>query len=136
MREFGINDMPRGSSTTPQYQKWASMYHRCYSQKSLKKAPTYLGCYVCIKWRWFSNFYDWMNKLDWEGKHLDKDLLGDTYEYSPDKCCFISGELNMLVEPRGVPVDMSDVKRGKVANLMLLESDPRVIEALKARYAL
>jgi hypothetical protein len=136
MRTTGINDMGNGYSKTPHYNKWTGMYSRCYSPKSHSRAPTYKDCYVCVKWRWLSNFYEWMDSLDWEGKQLDKDLLGDTYEYSPDNCCFISRELNNLIEPRGVPVDMSNATRERVASLMLLESDPRVIEALKARYAL
>jgi len=110
------------------------MLQRCYATPA--RQPTYEDCYVCDEWAYLSNFSWWMKGQDWEGKHLDKDLLGDTYEYSPTKCCFISPRLNMLIEPRGVPIDMSDKKRQEVSELMSKESDPRVIEALSERYNL
>ena len=126
MYNIGHNDMPRGFSTTPYYQRWHMMYQRCYARRPTQ--PTYKGCYVCVRWRKLSSFVEWMRLQDWQGKQLDKDLLGE--------CCFISRELNHLIEPRGVPIDMSDQKREKVANLMRHESDVRVLEALKARYDL
>jgi len=131
---YGYRDLPKGCSKTPEYKRWASVLQRCYATPA--RQPTYEDCYVCDEWAYLSNFSWWMKGQDWEGKHLDKDLLGDTYEYSPTKCCFISPRLNMLIEPRGVPVDMSDKKRREVSELMGKESDPRVIEALSERYNL
>lgn len=32
----------------------------------------------------------------WEGKQLDKDILGDGKIYSPATCCFVEGWLNTL----------------------------------------
>jgi hypothetical protein len=130
---FGYTDI-RGFSGTPQYKRWASMLQRCYTPGATQK--TYEGCYVCDEWAYLSNFSAWMSKQTWEGKQLDKDLLGDTYKYSPENCCFISMELNNLIEPRGVPVDMSQSKKSSILRCMKQETDARVILALSERYRL
>jgi len=50
-----------------------------------------------------------MVNLDWHGKELDKDLLGDGKFYSPDTCCFILDKTNnFLRQPR---------KKGRNPNL-------------------
>jgi len=131
---FGYADMQRGFSKTPQYKRWVSMLQRCYTPHV--NQTTYDDCYVCDEWAYLSNFSAWMGEQDWEGKQLDKDLLGDTYKYSPENCCFISRELNCLIEPRGVLVDGSDVKREKILRCMDQETDPRVLVALAERYNL
>jgi len=79
----------------PYYAKWKSMLERCYSTKCLAKRPTYEGCSVCNKWLLFSNFRKWMEKQDWEGKHLDKDLLFEGNKiYSDTTCIFVHMEVN------------------------------------------
>jgi hypothetical protein len=35
-----------------------------------------------------------MEKQDWQGKQLDKDLLGDGKLYSPKTCVFVSSRVN------------------------------------------
>lgn len=81
----------------PFYRKWHSMLERVYSDKWLIKSPTYEGVEVCLEWHTFSNFKSWMEKQDWEGKHLDKDLLGDGKLYSPDTCCFVNSVINSFL---------------------------------------
>jgi hypothetical protein len=88
----GIMDLPR-ESKSPFYIRWMSMIQRCYDKGSLERDPSYIGVSVCEEWLTFSNFRDWMETKDWEGKCLDKDLKGGS-EYSPDTCVFISGDLN------------------------------------------
>jgi hypothetical protein len=82
----------------PFYKRWDAMLTRCYSEDSLAKWPTYNGCSVCEEWLLFSNFKKWMISQDWEGNHLDKDILipGNKI-YSPETCCFISPEVNTLL---------------------------------------
>jgi len=82
----------------PFYVKWKSMLARCYSKSYQKTQPTYKGCQVCEEWLTFSNFKAWMEQQDWEGKELDKDLLGDGKLYSPDNCCFLSRRLKALLK--------------------------------------
>lgn len=89
-------------SWCPFYSKWQSMLKRCYSEKCQTKNPTYIGCSVCKEWLTFSNFKSWMEKQDWEGKELDKDLLVQGNRlYSPEKCIFIDKIVNIFTIDRG-----------------------------------
>ena len=86
----------RGSSNKwkcPFWVKWSSMLERCYSGKH----HPYHSTYVCDEWLTFSNFKSWMEKQDWGGKELDKDLLGNGKLYSPDTCCFLPKEINTFL---------------------------------------
>lgn len=86
--------------TCPYYTKWANMLKRCYSKKAQKIQATYKGCIVCEDWLMFSNFKAWMEKQDWEGKELDKDILGNGKVYSPDTCVFVSSVVNTFMIER------------------------------------
>ena len=84
--------------TCPFYRKWHSMLIRCYSVKHLKEQPSYVGCTVCDEWLTFSNFKAWMIKQDWQGNHLDKDIIKTGNKiYSPSNCMFVSGDINNLL---------------------------------------
>lgn len=86
----------------PFYERWASMLERCYSEKWKNKRPTYIGCSVVEEWKTLSNFKAWMEKQDWEGKHLDKDILiPGNKEYGPDTCVFVSNVVNSFVVEAG-----------------------------------
>lgn len=121
---IGINDADykvtkkiNGKSVwCPYYQKWVSMLTRCYSKKSLEINPTYRECAVCDEWLTFSNFKAWMEKQDWEGKELDKDILkvGSKF-YSPETCLFVTHKINNLVSNNrtskgGYPLGVSYTK--------------------------
>lgn len=102
----------------PYYLKWYNMMARCYSKKYQDTYPSYVNCIVCEDWLLFSNFKVWMEKQDWEGKSLDKDLLFDGNKlYSPDNCVFISKRLNSFMTERKqgeFPVGVSwDVNKDK-----------------------
>ena len=85
----------------PFYCKWRDMLRRCYSAKWQEKYPTYIGCSACKDWLVFSNFKHWMEKQDWEGKQLDKDLLLQGNEvYSPRACVFVDKKVNLFVTER------------------------------------
>lgn len=86
----------------PYYQTWVSMLNRCYSAKSQKRNPTYIGCTVSDDWLIFSNFKAWMKKQQWEGKQLDKDLLFQGNKiYSAETCVFVSPMVNSFTIDRG-----------------------------------
>lgn len=98
----GINDADYqvksgGKVICPYFSRWRSMMQRCYSRYSLSANPTYSGCTVCDEWLSFSNFKSWMEKQDWEGNHLDKDIIGDGSQYSSESCRFVSGAVNNLI---------------------------------------
>ena len=78
------------------------MLERCFCRKFKERKPTYIGCYVCDDWLVFSNFRSWMEQQDWQGKHLDKDILvvGNKV-YSPDTCVFIDAKVNTFPEDHG-----------------------------------
>ena len=127
----GINDAPYSTLLgytqegkqirCPFYAKWKSLIQRCYSETNWKqtnkhgylKNAQYEFCEVVDEWHRFTNFKSWMEKQDWEGKHLDKDILvpGNRI-YGPDTCMFIPPHINtMLVDqrpgkyPKGVSYD-------------------------------
>jgi hypothetical protein len=52
---------------------------------------------VCDEWLDFENFYTWAIDLDFLGKQLDKDLLGDGTLYSPDTCAFMMPTTNGFI---------------------------------------
>lgn len=84
------------------YNTWRHMLARCYSDNFLLKCPTYAGCSVAEEWLTFSNFKAWMEKQDWQGKQLDKDILApDNKHYSPDTCIFIDQATNKLLTNSG-----------------------------------
>lgn len=89
---------------------WRDMLERAYSKKFHVKYPSYIGTTVCNEWLTFSKFKLWMEKQDWKGKQLDKDLLGDGFTYSPEFCRFISSQANSIfsvgtrTESRELPV--------------------------------
>lgn len=82
----------------PYYKKWNHMMERCYSERRLVKFPTYRGCSVTPQWHYFMNFRSWMDKQDWEGKVLDKDiLLPGNKIYGPDTCVFVDESTNSFL---------------------------------------
>lgn len=126
---YGINDadyvlkpyLPDGTRYyCPLYQRWYNMLSRCYSPLALIKKPQYKGVTVCEEWLTFSNFKSWMEQQDWEGNHLDKDLL--VYKnkvYSPETCVFVTPTINSFLtkadKARGeYPIGVCfDSKRGR-----------------------
>ena len=86
----------------PYYTKWLGMLTRVYDPKLKVIRPNYIGCSVHPAWLTFSNFRRWMEQQDWEGKHLDKDLLiPGNKEYGPNTCLFLTSALNNLLTLRG-----------------------------------
>ena len=82
----------------PYYTKWSSMLQPCYDDKFKEMSPTYIGATVCEEWLTFSNFKAWMEKQEWEGLELDKDIIKPgNKQYSPDACCLVPQSLNALL---------------------------------------
>lgn len=105
----GINDAPYiinikvdGSYVMcPYYKTWKSMLARCYSANFQSANPSYRGCWVCDEWLYFMNFRMWMEKQDWEGLFLDKDIIVKGNKcYSPDTCIFVTRQVNSILIDR------------------------------------
>ena len=80
------------------YESWTSMLKRCYSKKDLERYPTYIGTSVCSEWVYASAFKEWMEKQDWDGKSLDKDIIVPGNKlYSPETCAFVLPATNNFV---------------------------------------
>lgn len=132
--------------TCPYYRTWFSMIQRCYSTSFHKKWPTYAECSVTNEWLHFLTFKAWMEKQDWKGKHLDKDIMFPRNKiYKPGACVFVSAKINTLLVdcaastgkyPKGVCFDKAEGKfiarmrvNGKSKRLGLFVSP---VEASKA----
>jgi hypothetical protein len=100
---IGINDADSDSSLEI-LEKWRRMLARCVAvergytcSQSDSVINSYVGVEVCEEWKTYSNFERWVITQDWEGKDLDKDLLGNGKLYSPDTCCFLPHILNSQI---------------------------------------
>ena len=83
------------------YVAWKSMLTRCYSKKSLESNQSYIGTRVCSEWLYATAFKKWMEKQDWHGKCLDKDIIVPGSKlYSPDTCAFVLTATNLFVTAR------------------------------------
>ncbi len=100
--DYHTNGVCNGTKTKcPYYSKWKDMIERGYSPRLKRKYPTYKEVTVCEEWKTFSNFKKWMEKRDWKGKCLDKDLIHPNNKiYSPDTCVFVEESLNNLLTDR------------------------------------
>ena len=99
---FGVNDADYAVRPTingkmvicAAYSAWSSMITRCYSEKHQKKWQTYIGVTVCDEWRSFMAFREWWLENHVDGWQIDKDLLTDNRQYSPESCIYIPSWLN------------------------------------------
>lgn len=84
------------------YSTWLNMLLRCYDNNFYVKRPTYTNCTVDKRWHNFQVFAEWYENNFVEGFHLDKDiLLKDNKIYSPETCCFVPREINLLFTKSG-----------------------------------
>lgn len=90
-----------GTVTHKAYSAWHSMITRCYKEDSSHyKYYGERGVLVCERWHNFQNFAEWYVPKYFEGCQIDKDLLsGGTKTYSPETCCLLPKELNILISP-------------------------------------
>lgn len=111
-----VSKNPDGTHTEA-YRKWHDMLGRCYREASLKKRPLYRVVTVCDEWLNFQNFAKWYyeNKIDIDEEiHIDKDLIcGEQKIYSPETCCIIPRNVNLLLKrTRKVLEESKDLPMG------------------------
>lgn len=59
---------------------------------------------VAMNFSGYQEFANWCHSQEefyLEDHHLDKDLIGNSFEYSPTTCCFIPASLNVLLQGVG-----------------------------------
>jgi len=83
------------------YDYWDGILRRCYSERIKKLRNSYLDCLVDEYWHNFQNFGHWFEKnynpKYMKGWCLDKDILfKGNRNYSPETCCFVPNEINVL----------------------------------------
>jgi len=98
----GINDAwyktVNNNEVCPYYAKWKEMLARSYSEVLKTRNPSYRNCSACDEWHVFSSFRKWMEKQDWQGKELDKDVVNPGNKlYSPENCAFVDHYTNSLL---------------------------------------
>lgn len=94
----GINDLNEpvkvNGKMTNLYSNWFRMLQRCYGKIH---SSAYEQCEVCDEWLRISNFKRWYETHYVEGWYLDKDILSnDKKIYSPQTCCYVPVEINVL----------------------------------------
>jgi len=78
----------------PAYRLWQQMINRCYSGEY----KAYQDCTVSEEWHSFTEFRHWLEKQEWQGLCLDKDIfLPGNKTYSPCFCVLVSQEVNNLL---------------------------------------
>lgn len=94
-------NMKMSPSKNKSYNVWRNMLLRCYNEENQNIHPTYSNCYVCNEWHNFSIFEEWYNENYIDNFYLDKDILiKGNKEYSPETCCFVPNEINVLFTKR------------------------------------
>ena len=105
---YGIGVADYSEDSLPEVKdKWRGILRRSIqfekgyiSNKNQKAISSYSEVTICEEWLTFSNFEKWMLTHNWEGKDLDKDLLGNGKHYSPDTCCFLPHQVNIAIQTR------------------------------------
>lgn len=94
---YHVHAMVNGKKKAcPFYLTWTNMLKRCYDTKN--QYATYVGCSVDESWHSFMTFKAWMEKQDYQGNALDKDIiLPDNKVYSASTCAFVPTSINMLL---------------------------------------
>lgn len=96
------------------YSRFRVMYQRCYSSQFHSRNPQYTECTISKDWHNFMDFHRWMSPQNWEGMHLDKDIMfPDNKIYSPETCRFVPSIINGFFTFRntksnnGLPIGVS-----------------------------
>jgi hypothetical protein len=92
-----------------EYNAWCKMLQRGFSKKVKDKYTTYKDVTVCKEWLNYENFYEWLHSqenfdkwLNGSRWNIDKDIISkDNKIYSPDTCCLVPQEVNVLFVRQG-----------------------------------
>lgn len=114
------------SNKEPYYKVWHSILVRTLYTPHKRLHPAYNDCTICDEWLNLSNFRDWFENPEngyLDGLQIDKDILVKGNKvYSPDTCCFVPKEINMLFTKRQnqrgkYPIGVTVVKNSYISSL-------------------
>lgn len=97
--DYNVNPRVLGRQVTcPYHSRWSDMIRRAYSSEMKRKRPTMITSTICEEWKSFMTFRSWMMLQNWNGMHLDKDILliGNRH-YSPETSRFVPHEVNTIL---------------------------------------
>lgn len=80
--------------------RWRSMHSRCKATSGKRDYRYYSEVKVCEEWDDFENFYCWAIDQSFVGKHLDKDIIGNSLLYGPDTCVLVNPLTNFFFQRR------------------------------------
>lgn len=113
-----------------EYCLWKNLICRVYDYNNRKEYSTYKECSICEEWLTFSVFRKWIRDPQngyCNGYNLDKDILikGNKH-YSPDTCCFVPKEINVLFTKRQnyrgkYPIGVTSDKKGYISSFSTLK---------------
>lgn len=116
----GVHKSSSNGKITKPYRAWSGMMHRCYSEKTQKRQPTYKCCSVDPRWHNFQVFAKWFELNYVDGFQLDKDIkVKGNKIYSPETCIFVSAKENSMAShaklhkyknPNGEVVEIYNMK--------------------------
>lgn len=106
--KFGVGFIGEGdykssnkSKDSIEYSYWDGIMRRCYSPRIHKLQKSYSDCLVDEAWHNYQTYCEWHSrnyKPEYmKGWCLDKDILvKNNRKYSPETCCFVPNEINIL----------------------------------------
>lgn len=105
-----IGDGKYGKRDLDAFNLWLHVLMRAYDKNFHVRNPTYSSTKICDEWLNFQNFAAWCYDQEFFGAkdskgnkfQLDKDILvrGNKL-YSPETCCFVPQEVNVLLVSNG-----------------------------------
>lgn len=104
------------------YTVWTNMIRRCYSKVYCGyKYYGGKGVTVAKEWHNYQSFASWCIKQSpKDSDQLDKDIYGDSTEYSPEKCRFVSKIANLqesssktysVIDPNGILISITNLSK-------------------------
>lgn len=93
---------------TKEHFTWRGIISRCCDNKRKERYPAYDDVTCCEEWLNFDNFYEWLHSqpnfekwLNGNRWAVDKDILVKGNKiYSPDTCCLVPENVNLLFTKR------------------------------------
>jgi hypothetical protein len=98
----GINDADYATQCIKDNSYWRCPFYTAWVRMLRTGDP------ISEEWLKFTNFRRWMVRQKWEGKMLDRWLLGDGSGYSADNCCFLDRPCSNIARGLRFP----NIKRG------------------------